>query len=120
MRILVLGPVKILYASPYNKMVQCLHVTYFCPVHLKSSLDYLKYLTVQHNTIICWMNSCHMGTLLAIQWLRLCLSNARCVGQSLVGEQRSHVLWGVAEKRLVAMWKIKVLLLGTFWTPSLP
>ena len=34
----------------------------------------------------------------AIQWLRLCASNARDSLQSLVGEQRSHRLCSMAKK----------------------
>ena len=39
-----------------------------------------------------------MGTSLAVQWLRLCASNAGAEVQSLVGKLRSHMPCGAAKK----------------------
>ena len=37
------------------------------------------------------------GTSLVVQWLRLCASNAGVRVPSLVGELRSHTLWGMVK-----------------------
>ena len=59
--------------------------------------DIRKYLKTNDNGNTTFQNLWDKGTSMAVQWLRLCTSNAGGVGSNLVGELliRSHMLYGM-------------------------